>query len=59
MTITLNDVTNCLLLVVAVAPVVVVTVYASARAWAFAFFRTKREHLRKVLSALKDGEDNA
>jgi len=42
--------------VVTVSPVVVATAYYSVRAAAFAWFRTKREHLHIVLNELKNGE---
>lgn len=42
--------------VVTVSPVVVATAYYSARAAAFAWFRTKREHIKIVLEEMKHGE---
>lgn len=54
---TIEDILHWFLLAVVLVPVVVLATYLSARAGAFAFFRTKREHLKQVLKDLKDGEN--
>lgn len=53
---TTNDLFHYFVLAVLLVPVIVLATYLAARAGAFAFFRTKREHLKQVLKDLKDGD---
>lgn len=52
---TFESVLNYIVLAVVLAPIVVLVTYFSARAGAFAYFRTKREHIKRVLEDLKNG----
>lgn len=51
-----DQVLDIVLLAVVLSPLVVAVAYFSARAGAFAWFSTKRDHIKKVLNELNNGE---